>query len=180
MARLAQVTDTAAAPAAQELFTAIKSKLGMVPNLYRVLANQPAALAAGLGFGEALSKGAFDAKTREAIALAVAGANSCDYCASAHSAISGSLKVEPSEIQARLKGKSADPRVAAILAFATAVVNKRGLVSADDLATARAAGLSDGDIVETIANVAQNIFTNYVNHVAETDIDFPVVRTKAA
>jgi hypothetical protein len=41
MARITQVSDTAAAPEAAALFTAIKGKIGMVPNLYRVAANRP-------------------------------------------------------------------------------------------------------------------------------------------
>ena len=180
MTRLTQLTDDAASPAAAELFGAIKSKVGMVPNLYRVLANEPAALAANLGINEALGNGSFDAKTREAIALVTAGANECDYCASAHTAISKGLKVDPAEISARLRGKSSDPKVAAILSFANAVIEKRGFVSNDDLAAARSANLSDGEIVETIANVVANIFTNYVNHVAETEIDFPEVKAAAA
>ena len=180
MSRLTQITDADASPKAAELFTAIKSKVGMVPNLYRVLANEPAALAAALGFGDTLGKGSFDPETREALALAVAGANTCDYCASAHSAISKSLNVSNEEITARLNGKSSDAKLQAILTFAIAVVEKRGLVSDADLSTARDAGLSEGEIVETVANVVQNILTNYINHIAQTEIDFPVVRTEAA
>ncbi len=178
MARLAQVTDADASPAATELFTAIKAKVGMTPNLYRVAANQPAALKALLQLGETLGGGAFDAKTREAIALAVAGANNCDYCASAHTAISKGLKVDPDEISARLAGRSADARLQAILTLAVAIVEKRGFATDADLAAAREAGLSDADIVEVVANVVANIFTNYLNHVADTDIDFPVVRAQ--
>ncbi len=179
MARLTQVTDDAASPEAAELFGAIRKSVGMVPNLYRVAANRPGALAALLGLGETLGKAGFDAKTREAIALTVAGANRCDYCASAHSAISKSLKVDAAEIEARLHGGSADPRLNAILAFAGRVVEAKGLVSDEDLDAARAAGLDHGDIVEVVANVVANIFTNYLNHVADTEIDFPVVRTAA-
>ncbi len=180
MSRLTQLSDTQASTEASALFSAIKSKVGMVPNLYRVMGNAPAVLAAALGFNDALGKGSFDQKTREAIALTVAGENACDYCASAHSAISRNLNVEEAEIAARLKGKSADPKLNAILGFAVAVVEKRGLVSNDDLAAARNAGLSEGEIVETVGVTVANILTNYINHVAETDIDFPVVRTKAA
>lgn len=180
MSRLTQITDEAATPAAAELFGAIKSKVGFVPNLYRVMANEPAVLAANLGLGDALGKGQLDPKTREAIALVTAGANSCDYCASAHSAISKNLKVDDAEIAARLEGKSSDAKVQAILTFAAAVVDKRGLVSNDDLKSAREASLTEGEIVETVANVVANILTNYINHIAETDIDFPVVRTQAA
>lgn len=180
MARINQVTDDTAAPAAAELFDAIRAKVGMVPNVYRVAANQPAALKGLLGLGEALGQGSFDARTREAIALTVAGENACDYCASAHSAISRNLRVDDAEIAARLAGRSTDPRLQAILSLSAAVVRERGFVGDAALAAARDAGLSDADIVETVANVVANIFTNYLNHVAETDIDFPVVRARAA
>ncbi len=180
MSRLTQITDENASPKAAELFGAIKSKIGMVPNLYRVLGNEPSVLAATLGFGDALGQGTLDAATREAIALAVAGANTCDYCASAHTAISKGLKVDDAEISSRLNGKSADAKVQAILTFAVAVVEKRGFVSDEDLAAARNAGLTEGEIIETVGNVVANILTNYVNHIAQTDIDFPVVRTQNA
>jgi uncharacterized peroxidase-related enzyme len=176
MARLPAVPDAGAPPAAAALFAAIRSNLGMVPNLYRVTANAPAALDGLLKLGDALAAGGFDARTREAIALTVAGANRCDYCASAHTAIARSLRVDPAETTAHLHGRSADPRLQAILAFAEAVVAKKGRVSDADLAAARAAGLGDAEIVETVGHVVQNIFTNYLNHVAETEIDFPAVR----
>jgi len=175
MPRLETITDQGANPAASELFSAIKTKVGMVPNLYRVTANQPAVLKGLLQLGETLGEGQFDAQTREAIALTVAGVNDCDYCASAHTAISKSLKVDENEIKSRLRGRSDDPRLAAILTFAAAVTEKRGFVSDSDIQTARDAGLGDAEIVETIGNVAANIFTNYINHVAETEIDFPRV-----
>ncbi|MCV2888331.1 carboxymuconolactone decarboxylase family protein [Ruegeria aquimaris] len=180
MARLTQLSDAAASPEAATLFSAIKGKVGMVPNLYRVAGNQPAVLAGMLGLNEALGGGSFDARTREAIALTVAGANACDYCASAHAAISAGLKVTPDTIDAHLAGRSDDPRTAAILALASAIVSSRGMVSDADLDAAKAADLSEADIVETTANVVANIFTNYLNHVAGTDIDFPVRSAKAA
>ncbi len=180
MSRLKQLSNADATPAATEIFGALTSKIGMVPNLYRVLANQPAALAATLKFGEELGKGSFDQKTREAIALAVAGTNNCDYCASAHTAISKSLNVPDNEISSRLTGRSDDPKVNAILTFANAVVEKRGFVDDADIKAARDANLDDGEIVETTVNVVANILTNYVNHIAQTDIDFPVVHAQAA
>ncbi|PWE29885.1 peroxidase [Maritimibacter sp. 55A14] len=175
MARITQVADTAAGPEAAALFTAIKGKIGMVPNLYRVAANQPKVLAAMLGLNETLAGGGLDARTREAIALAVAGANGCDYCASAHSAISAGIKVEPETIKGHLAGRADDPRTATILKLAVTIVATRGKITDANMEAARAAGLSEADIVETVANVVANIFTNYLNHVAETDIDFPVV-----
>ncbi len=179
MPRIPALTDDAASPEAKEIFTAIRSKIGMVPNLYRTTAHQPAVLSALLGLGDALGKGSFDAKTREAIALAVAGINDCDYCASAHTAIAGGMKVDKAEIAQQLRGHSSDPKTAATLALAVAITEKRGLVSDTDLTLARSAGLNDGEIVETVAGVVANIFTNYLNHVFGTEIDFPAVKAAA-
>ena len=183
MPRLTAVNPATATGDAKQLLDAVDRKNGMVPNVMRTLANAPVALQAYLAAGDALAKGRFDAKTREAIALTVAGANACGYCASAHTAISKSLKVGDDEIAARLGGRSGDKGLDALLAFARTVVEKRGFVDDEDLAAVRNAGHGDDAIVETIANVTANILTNYVNHVAETEIDFPqvdIVEARAA
>ena len=125
----------------------------------------------------AVGKGRLDAKTREAIALTVAGENGCNYCASAHTAVGARLGVPSDELRANLEGQSGDAKLAAILRFARAVVVKRGWIGDADLAEARAAGLDDGRITEIVAAVAANIFSNYVNHVARTEVDFPLVQT---
>lgn len=178
MPRIPHVDHASATGAQKDILDAIKGKLGMVPNVFATVAQQPAVLQGYLGFGDALGQGVFSPKEREALALVVAGANSCDYCASAHSAISKMMKVEDGEVEANLVGQSGDAKLAAALTFAKAVVEKRGFVSNDDLATVREAGYDDAAIIEIIGNVVANIFTNYVNHIAETDIDFPVVELK--
>lgn len=175
MPRLTAINPANATGETKELLDGVQKKIGMAPNIFRTMANAPAVLNAYLGFGDALSRGTFDAKSREAIALTVAGASSCNYCASAHTAVSKSLKVDEREIEHRLDGHSSDPKLDAALMFARKIVEKRGFVSDDDVATVRAAGHDDGAITEILANVAGNIFTNYFNHVAQTEIDFPRV-----
>lgn len=175
MPRLSPVDRSTAEGKTKELLDGVNAKMGTVPNLLGTLANSPAALAAYLQIGDALSGGVFDAKTRDAIALTVAGINKCDYCASAHSFISSSLKVDQTEIARRLNGTSEDPKVNAVLALTRAVVETKGRVSDADLANARTAGVTDAEIAEIVAHVALNILTNYFNHVADTEIDFPVV-----
>ena len=179
MPRLTALDPATADGEAKTLLDAVQGKLGVTPNILRTMASAPAALQAYLGFGEALAGGRFDARSREAIALTVAGANSCDYCASAHAAVSKSLKVDEAEIALRLHGHAGDPKLDAALVFARALVEKRGWVSDDDLAAVRGVGHDDGAIVEIVANVAANLFTNYFNHVAQTDIDFPKVEAAA-
>lgn len=180
MPRIAALTDTDATPDVQAIFAAIKGSIGMVPNIYRTTAHSPSTLTALLGLRDALVKGRLTAREREAIALTVAGVNACDYCASAHSAISGGLKVAPDEIAAHLRARSQVPRLAALLSLARAVTEKRGRIGDGDLAVARNADLTDGDIIEVIGVVVANIFTNYLNHAFDTDIDFPKVRANAA
>jgi uncharacterized peroxidase-related enzyme len=180
MPRIPALTDTDAPQDAQALFAAIKGKIGMVPNLYRTTAHSPSTLVALLGLGEALAKGTLTATEREAIALTVAGINHCDYCASAHAAISNGLKVTPEDVALHLRGRSHNTRLAALLALARAVTEKRGRIGDGDLAVARNAGLSDSDLIEVIGVTVANIFTNYLNHAFDTDIDFPITRSAAA
>ena len=180
MPRLIAIDPATATGESKVLLDTIQKKLGVTPNLLRTMANSPVVLQAYLGLSEALSGGRFDAASREAIALAVAGANACEYCASAHAAVSKSLKVDPLEIDRRLGGHSGDPRLDTALLFARKIVDKRGLVSDEDIATVRAAGFDDAEIAEIVANVVGNIFTNYFNHVAQTEIDFPKVELGGA
>ncbi|MEM7727922.1 MAG: carboxymuconolactone decarboxylase family protein [Pseudomonadota bacterium] len=179
MPRIQPVTLETARGETKTTLEAVKGKFGMVPNLVEIIAASPAALQAYVAIGGALDNGVFDAPTREAIALTVAGANGCDYCASAHSAASKGLKVADDEIEARLGGRSSDDALNSLLSFARSVVETRGFVSDDELHAVRNAGYSDEEIAETVALVVANIFTNYFNHVAETEIDFPVVDASA-
>ena len=180
MPRLTAIDPATATGEAKELLDGVQKKLGMAPNIVRTMANSPAVLKAFLGFGEALAGGRFDARSREAFALTVAGANTCEYCAAAHGAFSKSLKVGDAEIERRLDGHSSDPALDAALVFATKLVEKRGFVDDEDMAAVRAAGHDDGAIAEIVANVAANIFANYFDHVAQTEIDFPKVELTTA
>lgn len=175
MPRIAPVQQADAQPAAQALLDGVKKSIGVVPNLYQTIAHSPAALNAYLGFSKALSEGKLSAAQREQIALAVAGENNCDYCASAHTLIGKGAGVAEDELAANLSGTSSDQRTQAVLTFAKEVVAKRGFVSDADLQAVRAAGLDEEEIVEVITVVVLNIFTNYFNHIAETEIDFPHV-----
>ena len=181
MSRIPTPASIEAAPAAaQPLLEAVKKQLGVVPNLFRLVANSPAALEGYLGLNGALGKGALDARTRERIALAVAEINGCSYCLSAHTYLGKNLaKLDEAELAANRRGASNDPKADAAVRFAVKVVNNRGHVSDTDLAAVRMAGYSDAQIIEIVLHVALNTLTNYVNEVAKTDIDFPVVSTRA-
>lgn len=152
-----------------------------MPNLFRVVANRPAAPEGYLGLSGALAKGSLPAATRGRIALAVAEVNGCRYCLSAHSYLGKTLaKLDEAEILANRHGTSNDPKAAAAVRFAVAVTKARGHVSDDDLRAVRLAGYDDAQVTEIVLHVALNTLTNYINEVALTEIDFPVAETLAA
>jgi uncharacterized peroxidase-related enzyme len=171
--RFQPVDPDHATGAIRQLFAEIRTKFALVPNLFRVLATAPAALEGLMGLGSALARGALDEKIREQLALAIAESNLCPYCLSAHTATAAKIGLNQAEIDGAIRASAADMRTDAILKLARSIVVQRGELTDEDVAHARAAGLSDGDIVETVANVALNIFENYMSHVAGVPIDFP-------
>ncbi|HWT09731.1 MAG TPA: carboxymuconolactone decarboxylase family protein [Roseomonas sp.] len=173
-------TIDAAPEAARPLLNGVKAQLGSVPNLFRVLANSPAALGGYLGLNGALAKGALDPRTRERIALAVAEVNGCGYCLAAHTYLGTNLaRLDAAEIAANRAGRSNDAKADAAVRFAVALTQSRGHVGDAALATIRAAGWSDAEILEITVHVALNTLTNYVNEVAGTEVDFPAVARAA-
>lgn len=175
MPRIQPLNPEAAHPQAAELLRGIQRQVGVLPNIFKTLAHAPAALSGYLNLAKSLGSGTLSAASREQIALAVAGVNRCGYCASAHTAMARQVGVSAEELGNNLNAKSEDARIQAVLTFVKRVVTSRGNVTDTDLAEVRAAGLSDGEVVEIIANIAINIFTNYFNLVARTEVDFPVV-----
>lgn len=169
------LVDPTQPSASKPLLEAVGTKLGFVPNITRAMANSPAVLKAYHDFSGALAGSSLSARKRELVALAVAEVNGCGYCLAAHTATGGSLGLGQDALTDARASRSADPKTAAVLRFARALVVQRGLASDADLRDVRAAGVADAEIVETVATVALNVFTNWFNHVAQTPIDFPAV-----
>lgn len=182
MTRIATPATIDAAPeAARPLLEAVNKQIGSVPNLFRLVANSPAALEGYLSMSGALAKGRLPAQTRERIALAVAQINACGYCLAAHSFLGANLaKLSAEEIAANRNGGSIDAKAHAAVRFAASVAMQRGHVSDAEVAAVRAAGYDDAQIVEIVQHVALNTWTNYINEVAKTVIDFPEALPLAA
>ena len=158
---------------AQELLAAIKAKSGRVPNIMKTMAHSPVALQAYLGLSGAFADAKLSPKVREQIALAVGEDNQCHYCVAAHSAIGKLSGLTPEEIESGRRAESGDPKTDAILRFAKKLSANRGNITDPELAEVRKAGCSDEEVLEIVTALALNLFTNYVNHVANTAIDFP-------
>ena len=180
MSRLAIPARDDVPEASKPILDAVQKQLGVVPNMFRLIAQSSAALQGFTANNGALTK-TLDVKTRERIALAVAQVNGCDYCLSAHNYLGLNLaKISPEEVALNRAGESGDAKANAAVHFAAKVVRERGHVTEADIKAVRDTGYSDGQIVEILAVTAENIFTNLLNVVAETDIDFPIVRASNA
>jgi uncharacterized peroxidase-related enzyme len=175
MSRIPAVDPSTATGTIKPMLDGVQKGLGVTPNLFRVAAQSASVLEALTSLFGATSKGALGARTREAIALTVSEIDACDYCLSAHSLLGKGTGLGEDDLGKARKATADDARLAATLAFAKAVTDKRGHVNDQDVVAVRRAGLSDAEVLEVVANVALTTFTNYLNEVAGTDIDFPVV-----
>jgi uncharacterized peroxidase-related enzyme len=154
--------------------------MGTVPNLIATMARSPAVARAYLGFAQALSGGTLPRRVREQIALVVGEANACGYCVAAHTASGKRVGLTEEETKDARRAASDDEKEQAAPVFARKVVQDRGVVADADVEQLRQAGYTDGEMGEIVANVALNIFTNYFNHVAATEVDFPAAPDLAA
>lgn len=145
------------------LLDAIHGAFGATPNMFRAVANSPAALKSMWGSFGALGGGTLGARLGEQIAVAVADRNACSYCLAAHTVLGQKAGASAEEMAAAQLGESSDPKTRAALLFALKVVGQRGQVSGADVQALRDAGFSDEQVVEILAHVALNLFTNYVN-----------------
>lgn len=171
-----KLVDPADAGAARPALDEIKSVFGVVPNMFRAVANSPAALKSMWGSFGALGAGSLGARLGEQIAVVVANRNACNYCLAAHTVLGQKAGASAFEMSEAQSGRSADARTQAALTFALKVVENRAAVGAAEIEALRKAGFDDEGIVEIMAHVALNLFTNYVNVAFDVPVDFPTVK----
>ena len=181
MSRIPTPATIADAPEkSRPLLEAVHRQLGVTPNMFRLISTSPQALEGYLGMSGALGRGALPAATRERVALAVAEVNGCSYCLSAHTYLGRNVaRLDDAEMVANRNGASHDPKAEAAVRFAVQVARARGHVSEAELSAVRMAGYTDAQVLEIVQHVALNTWTNYVNEVFKTDIDFPLVEARA-
>jgi uncharacterized peroxidase-related enzyme len=175
MSRIPLTDPDHAAGDLRTTFEVVRSKFGVVPNGVRALGVSSHALRGYLDFVGTLGSGLLSRSERERIAVLVAQLNECGYCLSAHTLAGRAAGLTDDELVDSRQGRSVDTRAAALLGFATAVLEDRGDVPEVALAEARAAGLSDAELIEVVAEVALNTFTNYANRFVQPDFDLPEV-----
>src|SRR6266851_8294591 len=165
--------------ATSELKRSLKNshlKLDEAPRFLQVMANSPASLRAYIRADAALVHGRLTPRQRQQVALAVAEINGSNYSLSAHYDSGKSLGLTQEEMQLARNATAADPKAETMLRFTQAVVLQRGEISDEDFQALRKTGFTDAQIVEIVANIALNIFSNYFNSVAKTEVDFPLLQ----
>jgi alkylhydroperoxidase family enzyme len=83
------------------------------------------------------------------------------------------MKLSERQLMDTRNASDDDHHVAAVLDMAREVMRTKGKVSDQKLAEARAAGVTDAELAEVVAHVALNTLSNYFNHLAEPELDFP-------
>ena len=173
MARIEPINPKDATGKAKDLLDGVQEKFGKVPNIFKTMANSPAALEGFLQLHGALAGGVLSESFQEQIALCVSELNGCNYCLAAHTAMGKGVGLSEDETIASRQAISTDSKTQAGLLFARKIVSSQGSISDDDYNAVTQAGYSSKEIIEIVALVAKNIFANYFNHIAETAIDFP-------
>nr|WP_294944580.1 carboxymuconolactone decarboxylase family protein [uncultured Mucilaginibacter sp.] len=175
MNQIKALTDEEVTPESRATFETLKTKIGKVPNMYRVMANSTAVLESYFSFNMQLNKGKIGAKLAEKIALAVAEHNNCSYCLSAHTYFGSKVGLTPSEMMEARTLASGNFKDQACYNFIRKSLQNPQGISPADKTELKEAGFTDGEVLEIIANIARNIFTNYVNAVADTEVDWPQI-----
>ncbi|MGV8918414.1 MAG: carboxymuconolactone decarboxylase family protein [Pseudomonas sp.] len=170
MSRISALSIEQAPAASVPQLEGVKKAFGILPNVFKTLAHSPAALAGYLQFNQAFGKNSLSNAEREAVALAVSQVNECEYCLAAHTMFGSKAGLSAEAIRSARDG-NLNPHTE----LARQVSSNHGRISNEQLATARAAGLSDANIIDVVMQVALLTVTNYVNNVAATDVDFPPV-----
>jgi len=178
MSRIALITPAEAQGERKQLLDQIQGAFGATPAMFRAVANSTAALKSMWGSFGALGGGVIPAKLGEQIAVAIANRNDCEYCLAAHTALGRKAGATSEEMTAAQAGQSEDPKTAAALRFALQVVQQRGQLADQDVQALRAAGFDDEAIMEILAHIALNLFTNYVNVAFQVPVDFPSVKLR--
>jgi len=176
MSRLLHPSLEQAPAAAQPMFDLIRKAAGKVPNAYALIGSlSPAALKVALEGDAALTKGTLSKAELEAIRIAISAQNGCDYCVAAHTVLGAMSGLKQDELHQLRNGvASDDAKRGALVDFARRVTGTNGTVPPAVVQAVTDAGYTPAQIVEALLAIALISFTNLVNRVNDTPLDFPV------
>ena len=165
--------DSSTAPeGARDFIAGVEKKMGFVPSLYAVFAENPAVLTAYTQLADQLGKTGLSPLEQQIVTITASVENECHFCVAAHTTISEGQGLDLSVIDAVREDRAiADPKLEALRLFSKKVVIDRGFVSDTDVDTFLTAGYDRSAVLAVILGVALKVISNYTNHVAETPVN---------
>jgi uncharacterized peroxidase-related enzyme len=153
----------------------VQTAFGGIPNLMKMLAIAPNVLRGIMAFNQEVTSGELETSLVEQVALLASGINQCEYCVAVHVQVGQQAGLSRDELICNLQGEASDPRSQAVLNFTKAVVNHRGKVDESTVKSLREHGFSDKAIVEIVGVIGLYTFLNYIKHLTQPALDFPIV-----
>lgn len=156
----------------QQHFDTLRKGLGMVPNLYAVLAHNETALGDYLTLQNRRST--LRAKEREVVNLVVSQVNNCRYCLAAHTAIGKMVGFTDEQIMAIRGGDASfDPKLHALAGFVRETTLSRGHPNPQTTDMLLASGYTTANLVDIIVVIGDKMITNFLHGVTQIPVDFP-------
>jgi uncharacterized peroxidase-related enzyme len=153
----------------------VQTAFGGIPNLMKMLAIAPNVLRGIMAFNQEVTSGELETSLVEQVALLASGINQCEYCVAVHVQVGQQAGLSRDELICNLQGEASDPKSQAVLNFTKAVVNHRGKVDGSTVKALREHGFSDKAIVEIVGVIGLYTFLNYIKHLTQPALDFPIV-----
>lgn len=166
------MTTAATVSSVDKTLGQVERALGFVPNLFKEMSASPATLKVYLSGQEALRGGALSASEQQAVQLAVSAANSCHYCQAAHEWLGRKVGLSLEDGTAiRKGGLPAAEWLAPVVRATRLLLEKKGWLTAGDLAALEQEGITKAKVYEIVAFIGLKTISNYINHIAHTPID---------
>ena len=176
---MSRLNESTVAATAKVLLDGVQQKFGRVPTMMQAMAISPAVLNAYLRFSGAIAASSLSVRLREQIGMLTAETNGCSYCLAAHHTVGRRAGLTDADLEQSRHGLAADDKTMVALQFAKEVLARAGHVQQGAIEAMRGVGYSEAEILEVIACVALNVFTNFFNSVAEPKVDFPAIPARA-
>ncbi|WP_291841859.1 carboxymuconolactone decarboxylase family protein [Maricaulis sp.] len=173
MTKLMIFDETTAPAKAKPILRSVRSKYGFIPNLMGELAASPAALESYATLSSLYGQSGLTPAEQQVVLLTTSRENNCGYCVAAHSTVSLNTDLDRQVLSALREGTviDSDPRLEALRQFTASIVRNRGLVERHDIDAFLAAGFTRANILDVMTGVTMKTMSNYVNHIAETELD---------
>jgi AhpD family alkylhydroperoxidase len=167
-------TIDSAPDASRQPLRKLAAGVGFLPNLAAAMAESPELLRGFLAVREIYQRGTFTPGEIQVLSLTAAYENDCAWCVAFHTAVALGEGVSRESVDALRAGTSpAEPRLAALSAFARAMLRERGAVEEADLERFLAAGFTRAQALEVVLGMAFSLMANFAGHLTEPPIDEP-------